>query len=62
MRPEETMRELCAFVDLEFSPCLIADIDTRAAAPRSPLPLDPRIRLWCDELTEQLERVSLVRL
>jgi Sulfotransferase family len=52
--PEGSMRRLCDFLDLPFSPGLLAHIRGGPHAAKAPLPLDPLIRDHCDELAERL--------
>ncbi len=57
--PETTIRALCAFVGLPWSPEMTAGIEPRTPRDRDPLPMSSRIRDLCDELTDMLERASI---
>jgi len=57
--PERTMRGLCGFLGLEYDGGLIAHIVPRpAGSPRPSVPIDPRVRELCDELTVRLDRAA----
>jgi hypothetical protein len=50
--PHAEARRLCAFLGLPYRPAFAADV---AAGPaRGPLPIDPRVRELCDDLTARL--------
>jgi hypothetical protein len=57
--PETTIRAVCDFVGLSWSAVMTAGIEPRTPRDRDPLPVSSRIRDLCEELTEQLERVSI---
>jgi hypothetical protein len=55
--PVAAAHRVCAFIGLPFRPSFVADV---AAGPsRSPLPIDPRVRALCDELTARLAGVAV---
>jgi len=55
--PVAAAHRVCAFIGLPFRPSFVADV---AAGPsRSPLPIDPRVRALCDELTFRLAGVAV---
>jgi hypothetical protein len=51
--PEGTARRLCTHIGLPYRPEFVAEV---AGAPpaRAPLPIDPRVRELCDDLTTRL--------
>ena len=53
--PEQAMRALCAALDFEYQPALIAHIDARSNRPAPPLDLDFRVADLCDELEARLD-------
>jgi hypothetical protein len=55
--PVAAAHRVCTFIGLPFRPSFVADV---AAGPsRSPLPIDPRVRALCDELTARLAGVAV---
>lgn len=55
--PVAAAHRVCAFIGLPFRPSFVAGV---AAGPsRSPLPIDPRVRALCDELTARLVGVAV---
>ncbi|MET7950351.1 hypothetical protein [Micromonospora sp. NPDC005324] len=59
--PAAQLRRLCAFLDFPYHPRLHAHIAPRAshgAADDRRLPIDPRVRARCDELTDRLDRAA----
>jgi len=52
--PERAMRAICSFLDFPYRRDLVAHVDARAAGPKPPLDLDPRIRALCSELEGRL--------
>lgn len=57
--PEGKMRSLCAFLGIPYRPAYIEGIAPRAGPLGDPLPIDPGIRMLCDELTIDLDRHAL---
>jgi hypothetical protein len=57
--PERTIRAVCEFVGLRWSPDMTAGIERRTPRDRNPLPVSSRIRELCDELTDSLEQASI---
>jgi hypothetical protein len=55
--PAGTARRVCAFIGLPYRPSLAAAVT--AAPSRPPLPIDPRVRALCDELTARLDQVAV---
>jgi hypothetical protein len=55
--PVAAAHRVCAFIGLPFRPSFVADV--AAGPPRSPLPIDPRVRALCDELTARLVGVAV---
>jgi hypothetical protein len=55
--PVAVAHRVCAFIGLPFRPSFVADV--AAGPPRSPLPIDPRVRALCDELTARLVGVAV---
>ncbi len=55
--PDGQLRRLCQFLDFPYHPRLSAHIETRTAQ-RRPLPIDPRVRAVCTELTRRLVATS----
>jgi Sulfotransferase domain len=53
--PEGSMRSICEFLDLDWDPKLISQIESRAGSGREPLLLEPRIRDLCDGLQARLD-------
>ncbi|MET0492222.1 MAG: hypothetical protein ABW000_03730, partial [Actinoplanes sp.] len=51
--PEGTARRLCTHIGLPYRPEFVADVAGPPPA-LAPLPIDPRVRELCDELTERL--------
>lgn len=51
--PVVTTRRICAFIGVEDRPALRAHV-TAPTRPAEPLPIDPRVRRLCDELTGRL--------
>ncbi|MFI6067176.1 hypothetical protein ACIA47_18240 [Micromonospora sp. NPDC051227] len=59
--PAAQLRRLCAFLDFPYHPRLHAHIAPRTshgAAGHRRLPIDPRVRARCDELTDRLDRAA----
>ncbi|MEU7845827.1 hypothetical protein [Micromonospora parva] len=59
--PAAQLRRLCAFLDFPYHPRLHAHIGPRqshGAADHRRLPIDPRVRARCDELTDRLDRAA----
>ena len=57
-KPAPTMRRLCAFLDLPFTPALVEHVEPRIQ-PRTPLDeIDPVIRSHCDELQGRLDHLA----
>lgn len=56
--PAASMRQLCRFLGMEWSPRLVAHVEPRSKL--AELDLDPRIRAACDDLSEKLEVARLV--
>lgn len=57
--PAGAARRVCAFLDLPYRPEFAADV---TAGPRhAPLPIDPRVRTLCDQLTVRLENRMVSR-
>jgi hypothetical protein len=57
--PEATMRSLCAFLDFEYRPRLIAHIAPRPSRrPPRPLPIEPEIAELCADMTRRLDVAS----
>jgi hypothetical protein len=54
-RPEETMRGLCAFLELPFTPALIEHVEQRGGRGGRLEDIDPVIRSHCDTLQERLD-------
>jgi len=50
--PQATARRLCGFLDLPYRPSFVAGVV--AGPERDRLPIDPRVRAICDELTVRL--------
>ena len=48
------MRAICSFLDFPYRRDLVAHVDARAAGPKPPLDLAPRIRALCSELEGRL--------
>lgn len=57
--PETTIGAVCRFVGLPWTPDMTAGMEPRTPRDREPLPVRSRIRDLCDQLTEQLETVSI---
>jgi hypothetical protein len=61
-KPAATMRGICEFLGANWDIRACAHIDSRDTGRREPVLIDPRIRAWCDDLTEQFEAANaLVR-
>lgn len=60
--PEATMRAVCRFLEVEWSPVVAAHIDQRAAHGKPPVVLDPEIRARCDSLAAALDKAATARL
>ncbi|MEU8257569.1 hypothetical protein AB0C06_25235 [Micromonospora inaquosa] len=59
--PAAQLRRLCAFLDFPYDPRLHAHIGPReshGAVGHRRLPIDPRVRARCDELTDRLDRAA----
>jgi hypothetical protein len=56
--PESTMRGLCGFLELPFTPDLVAHVSARPPTHLQPLDIDPRIRAACDELAARLDGLA----
>ena len=56
--PEPPVRRLCAFLGLDYRPELVAHIAPRRPREQPPLPIDPRVREVCTDLTTRLDRVA----
>lgn len=57
--PVPEMARLAAFLDIRYSPALVADIDPRARREHAPLDLEPRVRALCDEMQERLDGAAV---
>jgi sulfotransferase family protein len=55
--PASTMRALCEFLGAAWDERLSAHIDRRAQRGRDAVPLDPRLRGLCDDLSAELDAV-----
>jgi hypothetical protein len=56
--PTATMQKLCRFLGVGWEPKVASHIDRRGTRSRDPVPLDPRIRACCEELTAQLHAAA----
>ena len=56
--PEQPVRRLCTFLGLDYRPELVAHIAPRRPKEQPPLPIDPRVREVCTDLTTRLDRVA----
>lgn len=54
--PEQRMRELCAFLAIDWHPRMVAHIERRPPATRRPLDIDSTVREHCEALMERLDR------
>jgi lipopolysaccharide/colanic/teichoic acid biosynthesis glycosyltransferase len=59
--PTATMRRLCDFLGTGWDARASSHIDHRAAGRRAPVLLDPRIRAWCDDLTDRFDATRASR-
>jgi hypothetical protein len=57
--PESTMRNLCAFLGLDFEDRLVAHVTRRRMASARPLEIHPEIRRRCDGVMERLEATAM---
>lgn len=55
--PDAVMHRMADFLGLDYDPRLGAHIESRTPR-RRPLPIDPRLRQLCDELTQRLDSVA----
>ncbi|WP_433318577.1 hypothetical protein ACQP0U_12545 [Micromonospora sp. CA-269861] len=59
--PAAQLRRLCAFLDFPYHPRLHAHIarrESHGAVGHRRLPIDPRVRARCDDLTDRLDRAA----
>ena len=54
-RPEQSMADLCAFLDIPFREAMVAHIESRPQAVTRALDIDPRIRARCQDLAVRLD-------
>lgn len=56
--PEPTMRTMCTFLRLPYTPQLVAHVERRTAGPGRQLPIDPGVRELCDALGKRLDAAA----
>ena len=57
--PEGSMRRVCDFLDMPYSPALTGHIRPGSPSPKAPLSLHPLVRRHCDDLTVRLDIAAL---